>query len=294
MRIRTVVVAGLMSAVSAVALAQSSGSWAGRYTGPFDGGKGEVLITGPSANGSNYKIDVLVGGSANGCGGSVGGVGTARGNRLTLEVPTDNGLCTVTLTRAAGGLSVSESGCAYMHGASCGFSGTIRSAGATAAPTKPVGPAWIATDSGEAYVADAGELGLFLEVGCGVEDGEPFIALGIPNGAGSIETSGQLAGSGPFARRFRGFKGATVRALDGQGKLIGSAAITVQRSPDGSGVAWLGGTMSEAAFAAMKRSTSIEVVSSQWTATFSGKGATAAIRRGSPRGRDDRGASAAA
>ncbi len=281
MRIKPILVAGILSAIGAGALAQSSTPWAGRYVGPFDGGNGEVTITGPSANGPNYKIDVSVGGSANGCGGSVGGVGTARGSRLTLEVPTDNGLCTVTLTRTAGGLSVSESGCAYMHGASCGFSGTVKPSGGMAAAPRALGPAWIMTAGGESFVSDAGGLGLVLEVGCGVEDGEPFVALGIPNGAGSIETSGPMAGSSAFARKFRGFKGATVRALDGQGKLIGSAAITVQRSPDGSGVAWLGGTMSEAAFMAVRRSASIEVVSSQWTATFSGKGATAAIRRGS-------------
>jgi hypothetical protein len=270
-------VAGLVAGISATALAQSSAPWAGRYRGQFDGGNGDVTIAGPAANGSNYKVDISVGGGASGCGGSVGGVGTATGKVLTLEVPTDNGLCTVTLTRTAGGLSVDESGCAYMHGASCGFSGSVRPLGGA---SSAMGPAWVVTAGGESYVRDAGGLSLVLEVGCGVEDGEPFVAIGIPNGP-SIETSGQLTGNTTFARRFRGFKGAKVRALDGQGKLIGTATITVQRAPDGSGVAWLGGSLSEATFAAVKRSASIEVVSSHWTATFSGKGATAAIRRGS-------------
>ncbi|MCW3847372.1 hypothetical protein OF829_08970 [Sphingomonas sp. LB-2] len=120
---------------AAVAFAQSGADpWAGEYRGPFDGGRGEVKITRDRETG-DYAVNVVTLGEG-GCSGEINSVAAPTGATMTLRVfnPGDQSVCKVTLAKTGGTLRVSETGCAAMHGMSCGFSGTATRRSAPAAP----------------------------------------------------------------------------------------------------------------------------------------------------------------
>lgn len=125
--------------------------WVGSYTGDFDGGGGEVAIS--RASGGRYNVEASVGGP--GCSGSISGVGTASGNRLSFSDKMTVGeqgsaICTMTLAREGNRLSVSGAGeCHFWSGMSCGMNGTVTRQGrnesssvSPPAPTRAARP-WI-------------------------------------------------------------------------------------------------------------------------------------------------------
>lgn len=276
--------AGVLLAATAIAQT-SSAPWAGTYRGDFDGGIGEVVIKGPSPNGANYQVQADVAGRGTGCSGSVGGVATAQGQTLTLEVPTmDRGLCTVSFMQTASGLRVEASGCSEFSGASCGFNGAMRRVGAASSPppasvSRPVGPAWLLNDGGESLVMDAAGLGIALTVGCDADEGVPFIALGVVNQYGQVESSGPASGRSAFARRFQGFRTGTLFAYDARGVVI--AQTVFKPHPMSGGQISLIEGVDSRVLAALKRAARIEVQSNLWTASFSGTGSARVIDRGS-------------
>jgi hypothetical protein len=127
----------------------SGDAWAGKYEGDFDGGRGYVTIAAPDRKGA-HRVELAVAGQGTGCSGEVSGSGVPRGDLLSLRIPNDDGsgdICSISLTRRGDGLEVQESGCAYHHGMSCGFSGSVTRRGQSAAASKiftPSGAApWI-------------------------------------------------------------------------------------------------------------------------------------------------------
>jgi hypothetical protein len=124
----------------------ASDSWAGDYEGRGDGGALSMRLDNAQTAGRYYASLEIVG--EGGCSGELSAQGTASGNRMTLtqRVPDSADICRVDLTRSGQSISIKESGCAYFHGMSCGFSGgaTRRGSAAASTPSPAQRPApWI-------------------------------------------------------------------------------------------------------------------------------------------------------
>jgi len=103
----------------------SASGFAGHWEGQFDGGEGSATISQVAEGRNAYAIDLEVAGRE-GCGGSVHGTGSVRGNSLAMVKADTGEQCKVTFTRRGQSLVSQESDCSYFHGMSCGFSGTAR------------------------------------------------------------------------------------------------------------------------------------------------------------------------
>ena len=106
----------------AAAIAQPN-AITGTYRGAFEGGEGEVKITGAAPR---YHVNLYVG--ADGCSGSLDGPATldARG-RLTMSAPRD--ACHVMFVKNGTGWLVHEEACSNWHGAACTFDGAVKRVG---------------------------------------------------------------------------------------------------------------------------------------------------------------------
>lgn len=125
---------GVPRATNASADQTGSDDWPGEYGGDTDGGNGNVLIR--SAGGGAYRVEIATVNPETGCGGSISGVGTVSGNRLsisdTLSLPEyGKAICTMRLTRQGNRLNVSGEGdCHLWSGKSCNLEGTMTRHGA--------------------------------------------------------------------------------------------------------------------------------------------------------------------
>ncbi len=90
-------------------------------------GEGQLTATVVHAGGRDYEVELDT--TTRGCGGSVKGTGTLRGNVLVVRGRTSAGdpLCVVSLEFQGRTVRMDEGeGCTFYHGAACGFSGTLR------------------------------------------------------------------------------------------------------------------------------------------------------------------------
>ncbi len=133
-----------------------SDDWSGTYDGSSDGGGLEAQIKSAGANA--YRVELTVTNPETSCGGSISGVGTVSGNRLSISDTLSMGeygkaVCTMRFTRQGDRLTaLGEGDCHYWSGASCGLSGSMtrrnaapsRRAASTAATTQPfIVGAWV-------------------------------------------------------------------------------------------------------------------------------------------------------
>ena len=97
----------------------------GYWAGDFDGSAGEAIIA--RGAGGRYGVQLSVS-NREGCAGEIQGQASVQGGRLVLvdRIPNGGGICRVTMTRRGATLTVEEDNCAFHHGLSCGFSGTLR------------------------------------------------------------------------------------------------------------------------------------------------------------------------
>ncbi len=93
--------------------AAASGDWAGHYEGPFDGGPGSVTLMQERKDSPRYHVRVAVSGEG-GCSGEAQGMGTPRGNSMTLH--SLGSACEISLIRQGRSLRVGENNCSDMHG----------------------------------------------------------------------------------------------------------------------------------------------------------------------------------
>lgn len=120
---------------AASAPARGGQSFAGYWSGGFEGGEVSAQIT--ARGGNRFHVEVTTNNPATSCGGSISGVGAATGDRLSFSDTMSLGeagdaSCTMHLTRQGNRLSLSSEGdCHYWSGMSCGFGGTLRLQGAT-------------------------------------------------------------------------------------------------------------------------------------------------------------------
>lgn len=116
-------------------------SWAGKYGGNLDGGKGSLTITDAGAA-NRFAVEVVTT-NKGGCGGGAKGIGAVTGNTMKLIVKEDwlpNGSCQMTVTRTGERLAVSNGTCPSMTGASCTLEGNYSRVGSASTATGAAPP----------------------------------------------------------------------------------------------------------------------------------------------------------
>lgn len=127
---RIILSSSALAGIAALALtlpdrgdAQAGDPFAGSYEGTADGGTGVATITRGEPN--RYQVEHTIA-TSSGCGGSVRGAATARGNVLELRIPVNpQTLCVITYRKTGEILAISEHSCGYFHGRSCAFDGRL-------------------------------------------------------------------------------------------------------------------------------------------------------------------------
>lgn len=123
------------SGAAAEAPARGGQSFAGNWSGDDEGGNVMAEIRGRGGN--RFHVELTTMSPETSCGGSISGVGSATGNRLSISDTLSLGdygsaSCTMHLTRQGDRLSLTGEGdCHYWSGVSCGFGGTLHREGPT-------------------------------------------------------------------------------------------------------------------------------------------------------------------
>lgn len=123
------------SGAAAGASARGGQSFAGNWSGIFQGGQVDAEIS--PRGGNRFHVELTTSNPETSCGGGMSGNGSATGNRLSISDTlvlgdTGNASCTMHLTRQGDRLSLNGVGdCHYWSGMSCGMGGTLRLQGVT-------------------------------------------------------------------------------------------------------------------------------------------------------------------
>jgi len=92
-------------------------SFSGSYSGPVDGGKGELII---EQIGNIINLKLTVGGA--GCAGEIKSSGKLQGNKAVLVKKEDDQECILTINFKNDGVKIEEESCSNFHSFSCSFS----------------------------------------------------------------------------------------------------------------------------------------------------------------------------
>jgi hypothetical protein len=107
----------ILACTVALAAAAPAAAFEGSYNGGYAGQTLVAKKTGPKTYALSFSVAI------EGCAGGVDLNGKAKGKTLVATIKEDDNLCTITLKKTSRGLSVTEDGCLYYHGASCDFEG---------------------------------------------------------------------------------------------------------------------------------------------------------------------------
>lgn len=107
----------ILALTAALVIAGPAAAFEGSYQGGYDGQTLKIKKTGAKTYALSFNVAV------ENCAGGVDLNGTAKGKTLVAVAKEDDNVCTITVKKTAHGLSVSEDGCLYYHGASCDFEG---------------------------------------------------------------------------------------------------------------------------------------------------------------------------